>query len=290
MNTKQMRYFVAVAEELNFRKAAEGLHMSQPPLSQQIAALEESVGTRLFVRDRRKVALTPAGVSLLKDVRRILADMDSAARRAADLGQGRVGTVRLGYVGPAIDGPLPERLAAFRDANPGAELELHETFTVLQLDRLRTDQLDAGVVRIVGHDLSGLATRLFVRDRYVLAVPESHELAERKSVSVRDLDGQPLILFPRAGNPTLHDAWTALFSNAGSRCRVVQEAATKHTAVALAAAGLGLAPVPGTTAGSGRKGVRFVALEGAIPTLELHVAWRPDRESPLRDALVAALA
>ena len=280
MNTRQMRYFVAVAEELNFRRAAERLHMTQPPLSQQIAGLEKELGVPLFVRDRRRVELTEAGRSLLGDARAILASIETVRQRAMDVGAGKAGRLRIGFVGPAIDGPLPPDIKRFRDAHPGVTLDLHETTTAQQLDMLRKGTLDAGVVRLAGHDMTSLDCVPYHREPYVLAVPEDDPLAGRKSVAVGELDGRPMILAPRHLNPALFDAWASAFANADARLNVVQEAVTKHTSVALVAAGHGLSPVPASTASTGRRGVAFLELTRGIPPLTLHVAFRPPMAGP----------
>jgi DNA-binding transcriptional LysR family regulator len=274
MNTRQMRYFVAVAEELNFRRAAERLHMTQPPLSQQIAGLEEELGVALFLRDRRRVELTGAGRSLLHDARAILASIETARQRTVDVAQGRAGRLRIGFVGPAMDGPLPTDIRRFRAAHPGVTLDLHEATTVQQLDLLRSRELDAGVVRLAGHDTGSLACAPYHSEPYVLAVPDDHPLAGRQSVSVTELDDRPLILAPRHLNPVLFDAWASAFADAGARMNVVQEAVTKHTSVALVAAGHGLSPVPASTASTGRRGVAFLELKDGIPPLILHVVYR----------------
>ena len=290
MHTRQLEYFLAVAEELHFRKAAERLHMTQPPLSQQIAALEEELGVTLFVRDRRKVELTEAGRSLLADARAILAALSTARQRAVDIGSGRAGRLAVGFVGPAIDGPLPDDIRCFGEAHPGVVLDLHEISTAEQLKRLREGTLDAGVLRLAGHDAAGLTCVPYHREPYVLAVPEGHALAGRGPVSLAALDGAPLILPPRIQNPVLFDAWAAAFARAGARMRVAQEAATKHTSVALVAAGHGLSPVPESTAATGRRGVAFVGLRDGLPPLTLHLAFRePVRSTALerfRDALL----
>ncbi|MEZ7197969.1 LysR family transcriptional regulator [Pseudodesulfovibrio karagichevae] len=280
MNTRQMRYFLAVAETLHFRRAAESLHMSQPPLSQQIAAFEEELGVALFVRDRRSVALTEAGESLLKDVRRILADMDTAQRRAVDTGLGRVGRLRVGFIGPAIDGPLGPDLKAFGESHPGITLELSEKSTPELVERVQGKRLDAAVVRLSGPGPDGLEHRVYHRETYVLAVPEGHRLAGEAAIEPRMLDDEPLIMFPRALNPMLHDQWTALLSGAGARLRVAQEVLTKHATVALVAAGLGVSPVPRSTADTGRRDVAFVPFAGATPELEFHLVTRPGPHGP----------
>ncbi|MGE4422031.1 MAG: LysR family transcriptional regulator [Pseudodesulfovibrio sp.] len=280
MNTRQMRYFLAVAETLHFRRAAESLHMSQPPLSQQIAAFEEELGVALFTRDRRSVALTEAGESLLKDVRRILGDMEAARRRAVDTGLGRVGRLRVGFIGPAIDGPLGSDLKAFGESHPGITLELSEKSTPELVGLVRGKGLDAAVVRLSGPGPDGLEHRVYHRETYVLAVPAGHRLAGAAAIEPRMLDDEPLIMFPRALNPVLYDQWTALLSGAGARLRVAQEVLTKHATVALVAAGLGVSPVPRSTADTGRRDVVFVPFAAATPELEFHLVTRPEPHGP----------
>jgi DNA-binding transcriptional LysR family regulator len=280
MTDRQMRYFLAVAETLHFRRAAERLHMTQPPLSQQIAAFEEELGVPLFVRDRRSVTLTEAGESLLADVRRILGDMDAAQRRAVDTGLGRVGRLRVGFIGPAIDGPLGPDLKAFCENHPGIALELSEKSTPELLELVRGKGLDAAVVRLSGPNPDGLEHHIYHREAYVLAVPAGHRLAGAAAIEPEMLDDEPLIMFPRFLNPALHDQWTALLSGAGARLRVAQEVLTKHATVALVAAGLGVSPVPRSTADTGRRDVAFVPFAAATPELAFHLVTRPAPHGP----------
>lgn len=284
-----MRYFTAVAEELNFRKAAERLHMTQPPLSQQIASLEEELGVALFIRNRRRVELTAAGRSLYLDVQGILAGIRSAARRASEVGTGKAGRLRIGFIGPAIDGTLPDDIKRFKTSHPGVTLELHELTTSSQLEMLRSNRLDAGIVRLIGNDATGLKCLSYHQEGYVLAVPDLHPLAGRSSVSLRELDGEPLIMFPRSLNPVLHDAWATAFTNTGARMHVAQEAVTKHSSLALAAAGHGLTPVPESTASSGRRGVSFVRFEDAVPSLEFHLVVLQSDRSPALESFTKLL-
>ena len=275
-----MRYFLAVAETLHFRKAAERLHMTQPPLSQQIAAFEAELGVPLFVRDRRSVALTEAGACLLNDVRRILGDTDAAARRAVDTGLGRTGRLRVGFIGPAIDGPLSPDLKRFSEGHPGITLELTEKSTPELTALVREQGLDAAVVRLSGEPPAGLTRRVYHRETYVLAVPASHPLAGAEAIEPKMLDDVSLIMFPRALNPVLHDQWTALLSGAGARMRVAQEVLTKHATVALVAAGLGVSPVPRSTAETGRRDVAFVPFATDTPRLEFHLIARAEPHGP----------
>ena len=245
--------------------------MTQPPLSQQIAVLEESLGVPLFIRDRRSVQLTEAGAVLLTDARRLLDTIKDARQRAIDVGTGKTGRLRIGFVGPAIDGPLSSDIKHFRKAHPYITFELHEKTTDLQLAMLRSNELDAGFVRLMGHSPTGLDSTLYHSEQYVLAVPEESPLAHRQSVPIAALDNMPFILFPRRLNPLLFDAWVTAFSNSDARLNIAQEAVTKHTSVALVAAGHGVSPVPQSTAETGYKGVAFIALLGNIPKVELHL-------------------
>lgn len=289
MNTRQMRYFLAVAETLHFRRAAERLHMTQPPLSQQIAAFEAELGVPLFVRDRRSVALTEAGKCLLGDVRRILADMDAARRRAVDTGLGRVGRLRVGFIGPAIDGPLSADLKRFGESHPGITLELMEKSTPELTERVREGGLDAAVVRLSGPGPDGLEHRVYHRETYVLAVPAAHRLAGVRAIEPKMLDDEPLIMFPRGLNPVLYDQWAALLAGAGARLRVAQEVLTKHATVALVAAGLGVSPVPRSTADTGRKDVAFVPFAVDTPRLEFHLIARDEAHGPALAAFLGQL-
>jgi DNA-binding transcriptional LysR family regulator len=289
MNTRQMRYFLTVAETLHFRRAAERLHMTQPPLSMQIAAFEEELGVALFVRDRRSVVLTEAGESLLSDVRRILGDMEAAQRRAVDAGLGRVGRLRVGFIGPAIDGPLGPDLKAFGESRPGIILELSEKSTPELVEGVRGKRLDAAVVRLSGPEPDGLDRHVYHRERYVLAVPAGHRLAKMEAVETEMLDNEPLIMFPRALNPVLYDQWTALLSGAGARLRVAQEVLTKHATVALVAAGLGVSPVPRSTADTGRRDVAFVPFAAPTPRLEFHLIARSEPQGPALAAFLDQL-
>ncbi|EGB14676.1 transcriptional regulator, LysR family [Pseudodesulfovibrio mercurii] len=285
-----MRYFLAVAETLHFRRAAERLHMTQPPLSQQIAAFEAELGVALFVRDRRSVALTEAGACLLKDVRRILADVDAAERRAVDTGLGRVGRLRVGFIGPAIDGPLGPDLKRFGESHPGITLELTEKSTPELAELVRGGGLDAAVVRLSGTGRDGLIHRVYHRETYVLAVPAAHRLARETAIAPAMLDDEPMIMFPRALNPALHDRWTALFARHGARLRVAQEVLTKHATVALVAAGLGLSPVPRSTADTGRRDVAFIPFAVAAPELEFHLIARDGPHGPALATFLDQLA
>lgn len=281
MEIRQLRYFVAVAEELHFGRAAERCHVSQPPLSQQIAALERELDARLFTRTSRRVALTAEGRALLPEAREVLAGVDRAVRIVRNTNQGRTGRIRLGYVGPAMDTAFPQAVGRYRQEHPGVELAMEWMTTERQLAALREDVLDAGVIRDTGRD-AGRATRglildLFWTEPYVLAVPEGHPFAgEKHPMPLSRLAGEPMISFPPSMLPGLHRAIGAAFDKAGGRPVVVQEVRDKRTALALTAAGMGISLATASMAARPVPGVAFVALGPGLPPVRLSVARPPD--------------
>lgn len=280
METRHLKYFVAVAEELHFGKAAKRLHISQPPLSQQIMKFEEELGVPLFLRDRRSVRLTAAGESLLKDARSILGSMEQARRNLSAAAGGERGRLSLGYIGPALNTALPEVIRRFRGTYPNVRFDLQQMGTNEQLDALRAETIDAGVVRLFRHQTDGLETMLFHQEAYAVVVPEDHPLAERDSVDLSEIEGEPLITFPRSVHPPLYDEWMRIFASHGFMPDIVQEVETKNAAQALAAAGMGIAIVPESLSSEARRGVRFLTLNGKYPTLEIHVVTRRGDISP----------
>jgi len=289
MELRQLRYFVTVAEELHFGRAARRLHMTQPPLSQQIRALEEDIRARLLERTSRSVALTEAGRAFLDRARDILAAADKAADTARAVASGARGRLAVGFVGPAVDGFLSGAIRAFRDGEPGIVLELSEMGSLAQVDALRAGRLHAGFVRAFGAGggqaaTDGLAVEILVRERYVVALPSDHALARRRSLRLADLGRIPLIMYPRRQGPALHDAVMDVLASAGARPVAAQEALSKHVAVALASAGLGAALVPESTARARRRGVAFRPIDddpsGGLPMVEMAMIHDPAHVSP----------
>ncbi len=275
-----MKYFVAVAEELHFGRAAERVHICQPPLSQQIKSLEEELGARLLNRDSRKVALTEAGKAFLEDAREILLRADEAAQRVLRMTQGQEGQVTAGFVMPALDTFFPDAIREFRSAYPRVELILREMGTVAQLEALRENRLDLGFIRWFHQETAGLVFERIVEEPYILAIPFDHTLASKTRVHLDMLRGQPLILFPRQTHPALHDEILSAVGGPGREVCIVQEVTTKATAIALASAGIGLALVPQSAKKQKRKGVVFRPLVGSLPRVELSLAWRQGNHEP----------
>lgn len=289
MELRHLRYFVAVAEELHFGRAALRLNISQPPLSQQIKSLEEELCAELFKRSSRRVELTPAGKVFLVRARNLLSMAEDAADEARRVAAGLEGVLRLGFVTPAMDGPLPRVIAGFRGNWPGVRLDLKEASTVEQLEALRGGRLDIGFIRAHGGNAQGLAARSFLREPYVLALPRGHALTAGQSVSLAELDGQPFIFFARQQGPGLHDEIMAAFSRAGAAPFITQEVLSKRSTLALVAAGLGLALVPASTARASMEEVVFRRLREELPLVCVDAAWHPAADSPLVDNFLQAM-
>ncbi|MGE4553738.1 MAG: LysR family transcriptional regulator [Desulfovibrionaceae bacterium] len=291
MELRHLRYFLAVAEELHFGRAAARCHLAQPPLSQQIKDLEREVGAELFRRNSRNVALTPAGEALLAHARAALREAERGAEAARAAAAGTAGRLDLGFVNPAMDGFLSRAIAAFRREAPDVRLTLHELGSREQLEALRAGRLHAGFIRLAGQDVSGLAHEVLHRDRYVAALPRGHRLTKLKRVPLAELAREPLILYPRDTGPALYDAMLAALRTAlppgHPGPAIAQEARSKHTTLSLVAAGLGVALVPGGIQVWRREGVVLREVAGALPDIELAVV-RPEPEPPALARLLAA--
>jgi DNA-binding transcriptional LysR family regulator len=291
MELRHLRYFIAVAEELHFHRAATRLHMSQPPLSQQIRALERELGVTLLARNRRRVALTAAGAAFLEDARAILASVDRAADRARGIARGSQGTLSIGFVGSAMFSPaLPNMLRAFRAGHPDVELVLRELQTMAQLAALAAGELDVGVIRgpIELAELNGqLELMTIQRERLVAAVPADHPLATQRRLRAEDLRGESFVILHRREAPGLYAGLTAAMGEAGGVPDDVLEVAEMQTIISLVAGGFGVSLVPASVGQVDRSDVAFRRLTGPTPTIELAVAWRSGAGTPVREEFLS---
>jgi DNA-binding transcriptional LysR family regulator len=285
---RQLRYFVAVAEELHFRRAAERLHISQPPLSQQIRALEEELGFPLLVRTRRRVELTPAGAAFLRDARAIVLELDGAVAGARRIDAGQAGRLRINFVGSALFSIVPGTVERFRRSRPGVALELRERATVDQLRAVRAGVADVGLVRPPIEDDDELRVQTVLRERTVAALP-AHPLAALRRVPLRRMAAEPLVLFPRDQAPGFHDLVIGALAGAGAARaggpRVIQYAPEMLTIIGLVAAGTGVSLVPASVARLALDGVAYRPVTGA-PLSELVAITRAGDDSALVRAFV----
>ncbi|MGH2870224.1 MAG: LysR substrate-binding domain-containing protein [Solirubrobacteraceae bacterium] len=286
MELRQLRYFIAVAEELHFRRAAARLHISQPPLSQQIARLEQELGCRLLNRTRRRVELTAAGEAFLRDARAMLGELEVAVATVRRIDTGQAGLLRVNFVGSALLSIVPGIVQRFRRGRPSVELELRERSTLEQLRALTAGVVDVGLVRPPIDPDHALRAEVVMRERTVAAIPAGHPLAKLRRVPLARLAAEPLVLFPREQAPGYHDLLTGRLAATGTSPQVVQYAPEMLTIIGLVAAGIGVSPVPASVARLALAGVTYRPLVGA-PDTELLALTRAEDESPLAHAFVA---
>ena len=291
MELRHLRYFVAVAEELHFGRAAERLHIAQPPLSRQIQDLERELGTPLFVRGSRGVELTAAGRAFLPEARLTIGQAERAQRTAQRAAQGETGRLRVGFVDAAThSGILPDVLAFFRMHLPSIGLSLFEMDPPQQADALRDGRIDLGIVQSPPSDAERwLRVESVFRDPLIAALPRGHRLVHRKRLSLGDLADESFVLFPRTVAPTLYDDILARCRSARFSPSIVQEAIGWHTVVSLVSAGVGIAIVPRSLGAQRQPGVVFRAVHDLNTDMELSAIWKRDERSPVRDRFLTAL-
>jgi DNA-binding transcriptional LysR family regulator len=260
---RHLRYAIALADELHFARAAARLHIAQPPLSQQIKALEDELGVRLFDRTSRRVGLTDAGAAFVAEARRTLASAEQAIEAARRAARAETGRLAVGYVSSASYELLPAVLRAFRRRAPDVLLVLEEMNSSEQSRGVLAGTLDLGFVRRPPPTDRRLADTVVRREPIVVAVPRDHALAARRAIRLRALALEPFVIFPARPRPSWADVALDLCRGAGFEPRVVQEAVEMVSALSLVAAGIGIALVPGAVRAVPRPGVVFRPLTPA---------------------------
>jgi DNA-binding transcriptional LysR family regulator len=263
MELRHLRYAVALADELHFARAAARLHIAQPPLSQQIKALENELGVRLFDRTSRRVGLTDAGAAFIAEARRTLASAEQAIEAARRAARAETGRLAVGYVSSASYELLPAVLRAFRRRAPDVLLVLEEMNSSEQSRGVLAGTLDLGFVRRPPPTDRRLADTVVRREPIVVAVPRDHALAAARAIRLRELALEPFVIFPARPRPSWADVVLDLCRSAGFEPRVVQEAVEMVSALSLVAAGIGIALVPGAVRAVRRPGVVFRPLTPA---------------------------
>lgn len=282
MELRHLRYFVAVADARHFTRAAHALGIGQPPLSQQVQALERELGTPLFTRLPRGVALTDAGTAFLEDARRILREADQAVERARRVARGELGRVRMGMINSAPFHPLiPRLIREFRRQHPQVALSLEERTTPGLAAAVRNDLVDVAFVRPLLGNEQDLCVEPLLDEDLVLALPSGHPLTRRARVPLLALSIEPFVLFPRAVGAGLHDEIISACRAAGFSPRVVQETSQVTSIVNLVAAGLGVSIVPASMQQVHSDGVSYRPIQKPIPKARLSLIYRDaDRHRP----------
>jgi DNA-binding transcriptional LysR family regulator len=277
MELRHLRYFLAVAEERHFGRAALRLRMAQPPLSRQIQALERELGFQLFQRTRRGVELTPAGSAFLDGTRRIFAETDRAIIEARRANSGETGRLAMGYLSSLAYSGLTRLLRAFREQAPHVELVMREMPPQEQLEALKQGRLDVGFVRGPIEDPT-IAFERVRKERLFVAMASDHPLASRARIPLEVLSGEPFVTFPRARATAFFDSIMALCRSAGFTPRIVQDAPLLDV-VSLVAAGFGVAIVPESLRDVNRPDITLIPIIGS-PTIDLLAAWMLGNASP----------
>ena len=291
MELRHLRYFVAVAEELHFGRAAARLHIAQPPLSRQIRDLERDVGTPLFERVPRGVELTAAGRAFLPEARLTLAQAARAQRTAERAARGEIGRLRVGFVEAATYARvLPEVLGFFRMHLPNIGISLFEMDAQAQADAFRDGRIDLGILHSVPADADRLLhVESVYTDPMIAAVPGTHRLAKQTRIALGTLAAESFVFFPRVSAPRLYDDITASCRSAGFNPRIVQEATAWHTLASLVGAGVGLAFVPRSLTSFQGPGVVYRSVRALAVGMEMSAVWRRGDKSPVRERFVTAL-
>jgi DNA-binding transcriptional LysR family regulator len=270
---RHLRYFVAVAEELHFGRAANRLHLAQPPLSQQIRKLEEILGHALFLRTTRAVKLTSAGQIFLDRARRTLQNVQEDLDEARSVGRGEVGFLRVGFIGSSMLTPLPAMLGRYRKQYPEVNLQLHETYTSLVVQGLIKGTLDAGFLRD-GGPTDGLHVEALFTEPFVAVLPVDHPLATRSTITAGDLRNEPFVFFSPAAGKLAYDKPMSLCEAHGFRPRVVQEAPQWLTIMRLVGAGLGVSIAPVCVHQLAAPNVVCIRLRGTHVLSNVELAYR----------------
>ena len=276
INLRLLRYFLAVAEELHFGRAAQRLHIAQPPLSQQIRLLEQALGFPLFERTSRRVALTPAGKTMVAVARQCFADLKQGVTAARLEARGER-VLRIGYVTTAILTFLPATVRAFREQHPAMHLQLREVSSSLQLQALRTANLDIAIVTDPVPDPL-IRRHVLLRDPLVLVLPSTHRLTRLTRKGLAELAAEPFLLFPRAQTPSLWDHIMKACSQNGFVPQVHQEAQSWHAIFGMVAAGMGISIAPASAMEHRVPGVAFRRLKAPATNICACIAAHDTRD------------
>lgn len=281
MELRHLRYFIAVAEELHFSKAAEKLHIAQPPLSQQIQQLEAELGVKLFHRKtKRQVQLTEAGKVFLQEAYQLMVQLETAVALTQRTGRGETGKLRIGFTSLVIYDLLPLILRRFREQFLEVEIELLELTTSQQEQALRDSLIHVGFAHPPLED-DTLSYECIHKETLVVAMSSTNSLAQTEYISVRSLLSQPLIMFPRYLAPGLYDRIMSLFQQTNFSPNITQEAIQMQTIIGLVSAGMGVAITPSSLQNLQRSGVIYRPILEEVPLIETAVIWQQDSLTPI---------
>jgi DNA-binding transcriptional LysR family regulator len=285
MELRHLRYFVAVAQESSFTRAAQRLHISQPPLSQQIGDLESELGTRLLMRTSRRVELTTAGVAFLEHAKAILERVDQARSHARAVGSGSAGRLDIGLSGSLLLGPMPKLIAAYRRSHSAVAVVLHEMTPAAQLAGLRDRKIDLSFSRTALNE-DALVSELVWTDPVVVALPRGHPMTKRRHLELADLKNEEFVLL-RLDSSEFAKYLHSCCLDAGFVPQVSQQVVESQAIPSLVAAGLGVALVPASLQRVHRRGVEYRAFARNAPRADVYAIQRRDDASPVVRGFIA---
>lgn len=279
MELRRLESFIAVAEELHFGRAARLIHLSQPALSLQIRGLEEELGVQLFIRNRRKTELSPAGMIFLEGARDVVRCTERAVNAVRRAALGRVGTLRIGFVSTAAAVITPSLIKQFRELYPNVTLELRNILTQDQLVQIQERRIDVGFLRGPIPKQSTIQAHIVHREPFALFLPATHQLAKRETLHLADCAEADFVMYARKMAPGFHDQIMGMVSRAGITPRVVQEATEMYTLISLVSAGMGIAIAPASAAMHRASDVVVRPLERESQQSEISITWNCENTS-----------
>ena len=279
MDLRHLNYFLVLAEELHFGRAAERLHISQPPLSRMIQQIENELGVLLFERTKRSVILTSAGLVLLQDAKQMILQMEAVKKRLTIHGKGETGTIKIGYVGAVMHSELPILLSTFTKNYPHINLQFEEHANSILLHGLNNGTLDVAFVRTWLHP-ENLQEKLILNEAFVAVLPVKHHLAVKKKIAIKELINENFITFTRECSPTIFDNFLVLCSHAGFTPHILHHASQLNSVLRLVESGFGISLLPKNTELGYSLKLKFIPLDNVKETVPLIMLSRKENSNP----------
>ena len=286
MELRHLRYFLVLGEELHFRKAAKRLRISQPPLSMQIQDLEKEIGVTLFDRSSRHVELTDAGAGFFEDIRNLMEHLNQAVYKAKQIQSGMMGRLKIGFIEMVMDGFLAALLRKFKDRYPGAVISLNDLSSNDQIAKIKSGEIDIGFLHLHKRNLPGLKTHTMLESSYLLAVPIGHRFSTRDSISLNELDGENIIMYPRDIQPNLYDDFMDCFASVGCKPNINHESDVQKTSLLLVSTGMGITFAPTFLKNSFNQGIQYIEVEEPLPSISIEAVWNPNTASAILENLI----
>ncbi len=289
LELRHYKYFLAVAEELHFRKAAEKLFISQPGLSRQIKQMEDILGTSLFLRNKKKVSLTAAGEYLKNEVEFVLNHLEITKNQVKLIAEGNSGELRIGFLGSAMQHVIPELLLTLKDSRPGIKTSLEELSNNSQINAILKDKLDLGFVRL-SRTPPGVELKPIYEDTFSLVLPKKHKIGTKEFVGLHQFSDESFILFSQEYSPLYYDTVMSICEDAGFSPRVSHKSVHAQTIFKLVENNLGIAIVPTALQYGFKMNMKFIELKKIPQRATLSVIWKSDNRNPaLKNCLTLLL-